>query len=179
MSKADLFIDAARDGDLPTVRRLITEGVNVNARGFFKVTALMNAITGGHENVVRFLLEQPTLELNALNSGGTSALMIAARLGNVKAVQLLLTDARTDPNLLGKWGGTAMINAAGFGQMAAVKELLKVENISLEATYTDKKYSPLTLARHNGYEDIAKILEEHISTKHTKQAGSKPPRPTV
>ncbi len=177
MRKYHSIVDAAEEGDLKSVQSMLSEGHDVNTRGFFKVTPLMYAVTGGHADIVRLLLQQPTLDPNMMNSGGTTALMAAARQGNVEILRLLLADERTDANFVGKWGGTAMINAAGYGKTEAVKELLKVKGIRLDATYTDRKFSPVTLARFNGHEDIARILESHISSTSPERGIAKPPRP--
>lgn len=176
MPKYQSIVDAAEDGDLKSVQRMLAEGHDVNTRGFLKLTPLMYAVSGGHADLVRLLLQQPALDPNLVNSGGTSALMVAARHGNMEILRLLLADERTDANLVGKWGGTAMINAAGFGKAEAVNELLQVKGIRLDATYTDRKFSPVTLARHNGHEDIAQMLEKHISNNSPKQGPAKPPR---
>ncbi len=152
--------DLAEDGDLEGVKRAIAAGKDVNERGMLKMTPLMAAASKGHEDVVSYLLSLPETDVDTLNAGGTTALMTAARGGHLGTVKILLADSRCDANRLGRWGGTALMNAAGFGHMDVVEELLKVEGISLAATYTDSKHSPITIARQNGFEDIAKKLEE-------------------
>lgn len=152
--------DLAEDGDLGGVKRAIAKGADVNERGLFKMTPLMAAAAKGREDVVQYLLSLPETDVNTLNAGGTTALMTAARGGHLGTVKILLADPRCDANTLGRWGGTALMNAAGFGHREVVGELLKIEGISLAETYTDSKHSPITIARQNGFEDIAKRLEE-------------------
>jgi TonB family protein len=54
-SSLPLLIRAAADGDTETVRRLIARGVDLNSRTGGGQTALMLAVIGGHEKVVRIL----------------------------------------------------------------------------------------------------------------------------
>lgn len=176
--------DLAEDGDLEGVKRAIAKGTDVNERGMLKMTPLMAAAAKGWEDVVAYLLSLPDTDVDTLNAGGTTALMTAARGGHLGTVKLLLADPRCDANTLGRWGGTALMNAAGFGHKDVVEELLKVEGISLAATYTDSKHSPITIARQNGFEDIAKRLEEFETARaqkpqeqqrrHPKNGGMRP-----
>lgn len=172
--------DAADEGDLDGVKRELARGASVNERGMMKTTPLMNAAVKGHTHVVRFLLSVPEIDVNTLNAGGTTALMGACRVGHLDTVRALLEDARTDVNKLGRYGGTALMNAAGFARMDVVQELLKVEGISLDASYTDSKYSPITIARKNGHEEIAKLLEafeaSRAALKPKAPAAPKPPQ---
>jgi outer membrane protein assembly factor BamB len=54
----DAFIDAARDGDLATVKRLLGEGADVNATTKYGATALAYAADKGHVEIVRLLLDR-------------------------------------------------------------------------------------------------------------------------
>ena len=52
------LLDAARAGDTPTVRRLIAAGTDPNCRDILSgYTALHQAATAGHLDVVRLLVE--------------------------------------------------------------------------------------------------------------------------
>jgi hypothetical protein len=51
------LIDAARRGDLAAVQRLVAAGANVNASGHFHITALWQATSKGHQDVVEYLLK--------------------------------------------------------------------------------------------------------------------------
>ena len=55
--KEEAFWEAARQGDLATIKRLSAEGVDVNAPTKYGATALSYACDRGHLDVVRFLLE--------------------------------------------------------------------------------------------------------------------------
>ncbi|TVQ84006.1 MAG: ankyrin repeat domain-containing protein [Micavibrio sp.] len=152
--------DMAYDGDLKGVRHAVENGTDANERGLFRVTPLIAAAANGCDDVVKYLLSRPETNVNTMNADSTTALMAAARGGHTGTVKILLADPRCDANILGKWGGTALVNAAAAGHADVVEEFLKIDGISLAATYIDKKYSPVTIARHNGHEAIAKRLEE-------------------
>lgn len=168
--KPNRLVDAAEEGDLNTVIRELTQGADVNSTNFLKVTPLMAAISKNRKDVVQHLLTQDNIDINVVNFLGTNALMVAARLGHIDIVKTLIADKRTDVNKLGKFGGTALMNAAGFGHKEIVEELLKVEGISLAETYTDKKHSPITIARQNGHEKIAVLLENFEATRKAAPA---------
>ncbi len=171
------LIDAAEEGRLEDVQKHLAQGADINERGMLKMTALMAAAAKGHEDIVSFLLQQPNIEVDILNAGGTTALMAAARQGHLGVVKILLDDPRCDVNTLGKFGGTALMNAAGFGHIDIVKEMLKIEGISLAATYTDEKFSPITIAQKNGHTDIAALLESHAAQNFVHRPRVfKPPR---
>lgn len=56
--KADQLLAATRKGDLPTVKRLLDEGANVNARTRYDSTPLFFACDRGHIEIVRLLIER-------------------------------------------------------------------------------------------------------------------------
>jgi hypothetical protein len=56
--RADAFWEAARKGDVATVKKLLDEGVDVNTRFRYGATALSYASDRGHLEVARLLLER-------------------------------------------------------------------------------------------------------------------------
>jgi outer membrane protein assembly factor BamB len=56
--REEAFWEAAKQGDLATIKRLIGEGVDVNARTDYGATALSFACDREHLDVVRYLVEQ-------------------------------------------------------------------------------------------------------------------------
>jgi ankyrin repeat protein len=57
-ARADALSEAARKGDVAAVTRLLDEGVDVNTKFRYGVTALSYASDRGHVDVVRLLLER-------------------------------------------------------------------------------------------------------------------------
>ena len=159
--------EAAESGNLLKVQRLVANGTDINERGFLNTTALMSAAQKGHNHVVAWLMTQPQCNPNLLNAGGTSALSLAARAGNLKAVMDICEHPATNINLLGGHGGTALHNAAGFGHSKVVAYLLALPNIEHPSTYTQAQYSAADIARKNGHNKIADVIDQHFAIQPT------------
>lgn len=156
------IIEAAEEGNLPLVKKLIENGVDANARGMLNVTPLMSAAQHGHLPVVEYLLSLPETKVNAVNDGGTTALHIAIRLKRHAIFDAILADGRLDVNTIGRFGGSALNEAAASGDIGFVTALLKIPDIRHEANYTSQKLSPTDIARRHGHEAIAALLEKHF-----------------
>ena len=82
-------------GELAKLRKAIDRGEDVNSKeGSGGRTGLMLAVQYKHNSIVKLLLEQPKLDLNATNGCGWTALHRAVIHGNVEALKLLLADPR-------------------------------------------------------------------------------------
>ena len=81
-------------GDIVGVRAALARGEDVNSRDADDNTGLMYAISRGHNEIVKFLVEQTTVDLNCGDAGVGSTLHAAAAVDNVEAVRMLLADAR-------------------------------------------------------------------------------------
>ena len=77
---------AALNGHLEIVRKLRTQGADIEPRGW---TPLIYAATGGHDDVVAYLLDQGA-NINAQSPNGTTALMMAVREGRASTFDLLM-----------------------------------------------------------------------------------------
>jgi uncharacterized protein len=77
---------AALNGHLEVVRKLRTQGADIEPRGW---TPLIYAATGGHDVVVAYLLDQGA-NVNAQSPNGTTALMMAVREGRASTFDLLM-----------------------------------------------------------------------------------------
>jgi ankyrin repeat protein len=55
-SSAEPLNDAAKEGDLDEVKRLIKEGANIEVRDASASTPLYNAVDRGNRDVVEFLI---------------------------------------------------------------------------------------------------------------------------
>lgn len=118
---ADL-VDAARAGDLGAVRRLLTLGLDVNARDRQGCTALVRAAGGGHQAVLGELLVHGAA-VDACTTTGISALGAALMAGHAGIVDLLLEHgARVDLRLANQT--TALMVAAACGNRPGVDRLL-------------------------------------------------------
>jgi serine/threonine-protein phosphatase 6 regulatory ankyrin repeat subunit B len=105
-----------------TVRALLKEGADVNARGPHLFTALIQASSEGDTELAQVLLAA-NADVNARDNSGFTALMWACRLGHTKTAQALLKagadiTARTD------YGRTVLMVATDAEQPAVVRMLL-------------------------------------------------------
>jgi ankyrin repeat protein len=84
------LLKASWDGDLPIVQYLIGKGANVNARaGDTKETPLINAVTRGHVDVVKALLEARA-DVTLRNRFDFNPFTSAVAAGNQEIAALLL-----------------------------------------------------------------------------------------
>jgi ankyrin repeat protein len=105
---------AAASGNLETVKLLLVHGADINgAESYAGQTALMWAVSRGHESIVQTLLEAGA-DIKARSTAGSTALLFAARKGNVEEARLLL-DRGADANEALPDGSTALLLAAASG----------------------------------------------------------------
>lgn len=100
---------AALKGRLAFVRRLVERDADVNKTGW---TPLHYAATGGHTDVIQFLLDAHAY-IDAESPNGSTPLMMAAMYGSEAAVKLLL-EAGADASLKNQLG----LSAQDFAQRA-------------------------------------------------------------
>jgi uncharacterized protein YceK len=113
---------AARDGDVATVRALLEQGADANAKTRGGRTALVIAAWWGHTPVVEALLAKGA-DMNATNPGGWTALMAAVRASHTAVAQVLLAKG-ADVNAKNSEGWTALMGAAQERNAALVQMLL-------------------------------------------------------
>lgn len=94
---------AALKGHLALVKKLVERDADVNKTGW---TALHYAASGGHTQVIDFLLENSAY-IDAESPNGTTPLMMAAMYGSPESVKLLI-QAGADLNVKNMVGMTAL-----------------------------------------------------------------------
>ena len=82
--------NAAKDGHLHVVKRLLRNGVVPDLKNIRGVTPLWRAASGGHVAVVKALLATGTVDVNSQCVSGRTPLFCAATRGYAEIVQLLL-----------------------------------------------------------------------------------------
>ena len=154
-SESSFFV-AANEGDLATVRELLAEGVDVNARdeetGY---TALQSASLSGRVPLVKLLLSKGAEVNDNYWAGITSPLLNAASGGHLTITQELLANGA---HLEAKdtAGLTPLMNAAKFGHEAVVRALLAK---GANANAKDKNgKTALDHASMKPYPEIVRIL---------------------
>lgn len=169
------FINAAQFGDLEKVRALLAQpGINIDDKDQFGFTALMNAISNNHPEVVDYLIEKGAdVNIGSGYSCGHTALMEAAKLGRHNVVEALLA-AGAEVNGEARDGYTALMSAAENAHLPApegaylnvVKALLAA---GAEVNATSKGYTALMLATLGGHHHVVNALlsEERVERDYS------------
>jgi hypothetical protein len=149
--------EAARRGDLATVRTLLDAGVPVDAKSEYGATALSFACDKGHTEVVKLLLERGA-DVNVADSFYEATPVVwAASNGHAEVVKLLVA-AGVDPA-----GAIGMaVQRDNVEVVRAVLDSGKVKPESLSGT--------LAAAKAAGKTEVVTLLEA---------AGVKPPPPAT
>ncbi len=104
----NLFRDV-QFGTVDTVRALLDQGADINARDNNGWTVLMAAVNGGKDAMVRLLLEKGA-DVNAKDKDGSTALTWAAF--NTRAdIMATLLDNGADPNIKDAYGGPLLVRS--------------------------------------------------------------------
>jgi ankyrin repeat protein len=98
-----LLVAAAAQGNLPTLKYLLSKGANLQAQSSSGSNALIRAAQFGDVAMTRFLLEQGADAKHA-DKGGFTALLGATGFPDRQRIQLLLA-AGGDPNAFNSFGG--------------------------------------------------------------------------
>lgn len=118
---------AADTGDTATAKKLIHEGVDVNAETGDGSYALNAAAVSNYHDLVRLLLSHKAAP-NVQNSQGDMPLICATKYGGGDATTVkLLLEAGTDMKIADNQGSTALDYAREKGQAAALALLEQEE----------------------------------------------------
>jgi ankyrin repeat protein len=98
VAQTNILFQAAADGDLDLVKHEVLdvkEDVNgvgnlYQFEGYYKMTPLAVAANNRHIQVVKFLLDQNSIDVNFHTTNGPTALMLAAAAGDKQIVEKLL-----------------------------------------------------------------------------------------
>ena len=118
-----LAFQAARDGDLPTLRACLGAGQPVNAVNARGNTLLTVAAYNAQLDAVKLLLKRPGIAVDARNKMGMTALCAAAFKGQ-DAILAELLAAKADANAASPSGQTALMFAALAGRAGCIKKLI-------------------------------------------------------
>lgn len=155
--KQQTLMDAAFEGKLDVVERLVTEGTSSDTTDPNKHTPLMWAAFNGHTNVVEYLLQQGAT-LDAKDENGRTALMYASSGPYAETVEFLLKKG-AKVNVQGTLEGfTPLMTAAAEGQLKVVQLLLKH---GADPSLKDKDGdTAASFAKQKGHPDVVELLEK-------------------
>jgi ankyrin repeat protein len=151
--------DAAREGDIESVRRLLREGADVNAAQGDGMSALHWAAERGDTDMIAVLLYAGAQAESTTRIGEYTPLHIAARNGHLEAAQALLrggadVHAVTDPS-----GSTPLHLAALSGNGNLVRALIEA-GADPNATEAEWEQTPLIFAASwNRVDAIVALIE--------------------
>jgi hypothetical protein len=113
------YLDAARKGDIPAMRKQLDSGARLLATDGCSNTALFFAAQGGHLEAVKFLLKEG-IPLDVKNSINSTPLMGAAGHGHMEVAKLLV-EGGSDPFYKNATG----MSAYGYASSAKRTEMME------------------------------------------------------
>ena len=125
-------LQVAAGSHAPTIIRLLLDnGADVN-RG----NPLLTAVWSGNVDVVRELLRQDDIDVNAQDSWARTALLEMAQCGNIRITKLLLASRHINVNHVGgPMRSSALALAVSFGHYHVVRLLLAREDIDVSTLF--------------------------------------------
>jgi hypothetical protein len=151
------FFSAAKLDNEPVVVGLTLRGFDLNTVDQRGESALLIAVREGSRKVALFLLEQPSVKVEARNPNGESPLMLAALKGDLDMARRLI-QRKAEVN---KPGWTALHYAASNATEASedLVRLLLEHHAYIDAESPNRS-TPLMMAAHYGHPAVVKLLLE-------------------
>ncbi len=159
------LIEAIQDQDRETVRALLDQQVDVNAREGDGATALHWAVVRDDVEVVEALLGAGA-DANAANDYGVTPLLLACTNRNARVVGRLL-DAGADPNRATGMGETALMTCAKTGSADALQTLL-ARGAKVEAREASHGQTALMWAATQENPEAVRVLLAHGADVHAR-----------
>lgn len=150
--------DAARGGDLETVRDLLRQGGDVNAAQGDGMTAIHWAALANDLELAETLLYAGANVKATTRIGSYTPLVLASRSGSAPMVERLLA-AGSDANVVTDTGATPLMLAAASGSPDAVRLLLD-HGADIEAKESSAGETALMFASASNRRDVIDLLVE-------------------
>lgn len=155
------FLFACAWGDEALVSLLLSQGAQVNGTDRSNRTALMYAVSAGHANVVRLLVDRRGIDLALTDDSECDALSYAAKAGYREVCRLLLFAGA--PRSTDKYG-SALYVAAKHGHSAICKLLIR-SGFDVDVVGGRGK-TPLMVAAKAGHFECCQLLLESGASIH-------------
>lgn len=146
---------AVKEGDLATVRNLITAHADVNAASGDGSTPLLWAAHSSDVEMARVLIAAGA-KVDVANHYGVTPLLDASRTGDAEMVELLLKSG-ANPNHAHTEGETPLMAASRSGSVPAVRMLLE-HGADANVSDTYQSETALMWAAAEGHADIVEAL---------------------
>ncbi len=159
----------ALEGNLDNIKKILKDGIDIDAENYGGRTALHIAAFEGHTDVVLFLVQNGA-NVNARSKGKTTPLHLA---NNVEIAEILLKNG-------------AEINAKDNSNQTALRRAIRNHNDSNLALFLikegiyihskdDNGWNPLLASVHAGKIEVAKILFEKGADLNVKNEYNQTP----
>ncbi|KAJ5900022.1 hypothetical protein N7495_004766 [Penicillium taxi] len=140
-------------------------------------TPLSWAAKGGHDAVVKILLDTNKVDVDAKDTRyGQTPLSWAAEGGHDAVVKMLLDTNKVDVDAKSIGNSTPLLLAAWRGHDAVVKMLLDTNKVDVDSKDTEYGRTPLSWATEGGHDAVVKILLDtnkvDVDAKDTKYGGT-------
>ncbi|XP_060527199.1 ankyrin repeat domain-containing protein 17-like isoform X2 [Cylas formicarius] len=152
------LVEACTDGDVGTVKKLLTEGRSVHETSEEGESLLSLACSAGYFELAQVLLAMHANVEDRGIKGECTPLMEAASAGHLDIVRLLVHHG-ADVNAQSTSGNTPLMYACAGGHTDVVKFLL--ENGANVEDHNENGHTPLMEAASAGHVGLAKILLMH------------------
>ena len=161
---------ASRNGHPLMVRYYLWRGEDVNVRGGWGTTPLMEAAWNGHTEVVDLLVRRGA-SLDLVDNEGKTALIWAARQGYDETTAYLVHQGAS-LNYQDKDGNTALIDMLQCRQVRTARLLLRA---GAHPGLTNREgETALMKAKEAGYESLLPLLSRHGTIKSDVFVGASP-----
>jgi hypothetical protein len=111
--------------------------IYIDSKDTYGQTPLSRAAGGGHEAVVKLLVETGKVDVDSKDTYGQTPLSWAAEGGHEAVVKLLVETGKVDVNSKDIYGQTPLSWAAGGGHEAVVKLLVETGKVDIDSKDTD------------------------------------------
>jgi ankyrin repeat protein len=155
------FMSAASGGDLNTVQKLVSQGIDVNVRDIDGESAIGAAAGAGQKDVARYLLSAGA-DINGTDEIGTP-LHWAARKGQTDMARFLISQGAgvsvKNPNVSDPYSGiTPIFEAAGSGSVEII-QLLLAHGAKVDEKTTMGVTPLMMAAQHSRLEAVQALIK--------------------
>jgi ankyrin repeat protein len=179
------LLKAAYDGDTDTVKALLNNHANPNAKNVAGYTPLMLAACNGNKfplsydcscygEIIKILIQHGS-DPNMKNMDGETALMISVQSNRTEATKILL-DNGAAPNIQDQNGNTALMHAAlyanFFGSKKATIRILLVHGADPTIKNNKNQTARMIAAEHCHLEIFDRAVDEIIN-EHNVNVGNR------
>jgi len=120
----DIF-EVIVEGDLESLKKLVSEGADVEAENGYGFTPFNLASVNGHLEIVKYLIEECNANVEAKNKDGDTPLFYASLEGRFEIVKYLIEECNANVEARNNCGNTPLIMAFWWSHSEIVKSLIE------------------------------------------------------